>query len=65
MRLVYSVSFKKSEQKLMTYALSHVSFSEYIKNLIKEDKERNDKLFTDEEREEIERIVIEKLKELE
>ena len=65
MRTVYSVSFKKSERKLMIYALSHVSFSEYIKNLIKEDKERNDKFFTDEEREEIERIIIEKLKELE
>ena len=49
----------------MTYALSHVSFSEYIKNLIKEDKERNDKLFTAEERAEIERIIIEKLKKLE
>ncbi|WP_321128943.1 hypothetical protein [Clostridium sp.] len=49
----------------MIYALSHVSFSEYIKNLIKEDKERNDKLFTAEERAEIERIIIEKLKKLE
>ena len=65
MRLVYSVSFKKSERKLMIFALSHDSFSEYIKRLIKEDKERKEKIFTDEERAEIERIVehkIEKIK---
>ena len=60
-RLVYSVSFKKSEKKLMIFALSHESFSEYIKTLIKEDKEKSDKIFTDEERVEIERIVEEKL----
>lgn len=46
----------------MIYALSHESFSEYIKNLIKEDKERNDKVFTDKERAEIERIIDKKLK---
>lgn len=61
-RFVYSVSFKKTEKKLMIYALSHESFSEYIKNLIKEDKERNDKVFTDKERAEIERIIDKKLK---
>lgn len=64
MRLVYSVSFKKSERKLMIFALSHDSFSEYIKELIKEDKERNNKIFTDEERAEIERIVGQKLEEI-
>ncbi|WP_404988769.1 hypothetical protein [Clostridium culturomicium] len=61
MRFVYSVSFKKTEKKLMIYALSHDSFSEYVKTLIKEDKERNDKVFTDEERAEIERIIDKKL----
>lgn len=60
-RFVYSVSFKKTEKKLMIYALSHDSFSEYVKTLIKEDKERNDKVFTDEERAEIERIIEKKL----
>ncbi|XID49510.1 hypothetical protein ACF3N9_06100 [Clostridium culturomicium] len=60
-RFVYSVSFKKTEKKLMIYALSHDSFSEYVKTLIKEDKERNDKVFTDEERAEIERIIDKKL----
>ncbi|MDU2674230.1 MAG: hypothetical protein E7C50_00430 [Clostridium sp.] len=63
MRLVYSISFKKSERKLMIFALSHDSFSEYIKTLIKEDKERKDKIFTDEERAEIERIIEQKIKE--
>ena len=63
MRLVYSVSFKKSERKLMIFALSNDSFSEYIKTLIKEDKERKEKIFTEEERAEIERIVEKKLKE--
>ncbi|CAM2078501.1 hypothetical protein [Clostridium cuniculi] len=63
MRLVYSVSFKKSERKLMIFALEHDSFSEYIKLLIKEDKERKEKIFTEEERAEIERIVKQKLKE--
>ena len=60
-RFVYSVSFKKTEKKLMIYALSHDSFSEYVKTLMKEDKERNDKVFTDEERAEIERIIDKKL----
>lgn len=63
MRLVYSVSFKKSERKLMIFALEHDSFSEYIKLLIKEDKERKEKIFTEEERKEIERIIEQKLKE--
>ncbi len=63
MRLVYSISFKKSERKLMIFALSHDSFSEYIKTLIKEDKERNEKIFTDEERAEIERIIEQKIRE--
>ena len=62
-RLVYSVSFKKSERKLMIFALSHDSFSEYIKTLIKEDRERSEKIFTDEERAEIERIVEQKIRE--
>ncbi|MBS6503336.1 MAG: hypothetical protein KH415_17245 [Clostridium sp.] len=63
MRLVYSISFKKSERKLMIFALSHDSFSEYIKTLIKEDKERKDNIFTDEERAEIERIIEQKIRE--
>ncbi|MBS6502204.1 MAG: hypothetical protein KH415_11340 [Clostridium sp.] len=63
MRLVYSISFKKSERKLMIFALSHDSFSEYIKTLIKEDKERKEKIFTDEERAEIERIIEQKIRE--
>lgn len=46
----------------MIFALEHDSFSEYIKNLIKEDKERVEKIFTEEERREIERIVEKKLK---
>ncbi|MDU3546438.1 MAG: hypothetical protein E7F83_03340 [Clostridium sp.] len=64
MRLIYSISFKKSERKLMIFALSHDSFSEYIKTLIKEDKERNEKIFTDEERAEIERIVEQKIQKI-
>ena len=63
MRLVYSVSFKESERKLMIFALSQDSFSEYIKTLIKEDKERKEKIFTDEERAEIERIIEQKIRE--
>ncbi len=47
----------------MIFALSHDSFSEYIKTLIKEDKERNEKIFTDEERAEIERIIEQKIRE--
>lgn len=62
-RFVYSVSFKKSERELIIFALSHDSFSEYIKILIKEDKERKEKIFTEEERAEIERIVEQKIKE--
>lgn len=63
MRLVYSVSFKKSERQLMIFALSNDSFSQYIKKLIKEDKERKEKIFTDEERKEIERIIEQKIRE--
>ena len=47
----------------MIFALSHDSFSEYIKTLIKEDKERKEKIFTDEERAEIERIIEQKIRE--
>ena len=47
----------------MIFALSHDSFSEYIKTLIKEDKERKDNIFTDEERAEIERIIEQKIRE--
>ncbi|MDB2104822.1 MULTISPECIES: hypothetical protein [Clostridium] len=64
MRLVYSVSFKKSERKLMIFALSKESFSEYIKKLIKEDHERCERIFTEEERAEIERIIDDKIKEI-
>ncbi|MDI9218155.1 hypothetical protein [Clostridium tertium] len=63
-RLVYSVSFKKSERKLMIFALSHESFSEYIKTLVKDDKERRNNIFTDEERAEIERIIEMKIGEI-
>ena len=48
----------------MIFALSHDSFSEYIKRLIKEDKERKEKIFTEEERAEIERIVEQKIEEI-
>lgn len=48
----------------MIFALSHDSFSEYIKTLIKEDKERREKIFTDEERSEIERIVEQKIEKI-
>lgn len=48
----------------MIFALSHDSFSEYVKTLIKEDKEKSDKIFTDEERAEIERIIEQKIKEV-
>ena len=64
MRLVYSVSFKKSERKLMIFALSKESFSEYIKKLIKEDHERCERIFTEEERAEIERIVEQKIQKI-
>ena len=64
MRLVYSVSFKKSERKLMIFALSKESFSEYIKKLIKDDYERCERIFTEEERAEIERIIDKKIKEI-
>ncbi|UFH65805.1 hypothetical protein KQH81_04510 [Clostridium cadaveris] len=64
MRFIHSVSFKKSEKKLIIFALSHNGFSEYIKNLIKEDMKRNEKVFTDEERAEIERIIEVKFKEI-
>ena len=39
-RNVYSVSFKRSEKELKEFALTHEGFSEYIKRLIKLDKER-------------------------
>ncbi len=48
----------------MIFALSKESFSEYIKKLIKEDYERNERIFTEEERAEIERIIEQKLKEI-
>ena len=48
----------------MIFALSHDSFSEYKKTLIKEDKERNEKIFTDEESAEIERIVEQKIQKI-
>lgn len=64
MRFIHSVSFKKSEKKLIIFALSHNGFSEYIKNLIKEDMKRNEKVFTDKERAEIERIIEVKFKEI-
>ena len=64
MRLVYSVSFKKSERKLMIFALSKESFSEYIKKLIKEDHERCERIFKEEGRAEIERIIDDKIKEI-
>lgn len=59
MNLIQSVSFKKSEKKLLEFALSHSGFSEYIKDLIKDDKERKEKIFTEEERAEIKRMIIE------
>lgn len=64
MRFIHSVSFKKSEKKLIIFALSHNGFSEYIKKLIKEDMKRNEKVFTDKERAEIERIIEVKFKEI-
>lgn len=48
----------------MIFALSHDSFSEYIKTLIKEDKEKSDNIFTEEERAEIERIIEQKIREI-
>ncbi|XZN23000.1 hypothetical protein ACSW9P_12620 [Clostridium perfringens] len=62
-RNVYSVSFKRSEKELKEFALTHEGFSEYIKGLIKSDKERAENIFTDEEIKEINRLIENKLKE--
>ncbi|MDU4075016.1 MAG: hypothetical protein E7H79_13400 [Clostridium perfringens] len=62
-RNVYSVSFKRSEKELKEFALNHEGFSEYIKGLIKSDKEKAENIFTDEEIKEINRLIEKKLKE--
>ena len=66
MRLVHAISFKKSEKKLLKYAIKrsykYNGFSEYIKVLILQDKEKLENIFTKEEREEIIRIVEEIVK---
>ena len=62
-RNIYSFSFKKSEKELKEFALTHEGFSEYIKGLIKIDKEKSENIFTDEEINEINRIIEKKLKE--
>lgn len=63
MRLIQSISFKKSEKKLLKYAIKrsygYDSFSTYIKVLILKDKEKVENVFTKEERAEIARIVKE------
>lgn len=63
MRLIYSISFRKSEKKLLKYAVKrsygYNGFSEYIKILILQDKEKMENIFTKEEREEIKRIIEE------
>lgn len=63
MRLIHSISFKKSERKLLKYAMvrsyKYNGFSEYIKVLILQDKEKLENIFTKEERAEIARIVKE------
>ncbi|KXA13358.1 hypothetical protein [Clostridium perfringens] len=62
-RNVYSVSFKRSEKELKEFALTHEGFSEYIKELIKHDKEKTENIFSDEEIKEINRLIEKKLKE--
>ncbi|EGT3601440.1 hypothetical protein KS664_002954 [Clostridium perfringens] len=62
-RNVYSVSFKRSEKELKEFALTHEGFSEYIKELIKSDKEKTENIFSDEEIKEINRLIEKKLKE--
>ncbi|WP_300261568.1 hypothetical protein [Clostridium sp.] len=62
MRNVYSVSFKKTEKELKEFALTHEGFSEYIKGLIRLDKEKVDNIFNDEEIKEINRLIEKKLK---
>ncbi|MDQ0149612.1 hypothetical protein ACFO6R_16110 [Eubacterium multiforme] len=68
MRAIYSVSFKKSEKKLLEYAIirsyKYNGFSEYIKILILKDREKMEHIFTDDELEEIEIIVRKILKEI-
>lgn len=63
MRLIQSISFKKSEKKLLKYAIKrsygYDGFSTYIKVLILKDQEKVENVFTKEERAEIARIVKE------
>lgn len=54
---IKSVSFKNSENDIYNYAMKQERFSEYIKKLIRLDKDKTENLFTKEEREEIEKIV--------
>lgn len=64
MGTVHSVSFKKSEKELMKFALSHDGFSEYIKCLIEEDRDRCENIFTRDEIVEIKRMLREEIKKL-
>lgn len=54
---IHSVSFKKSEKDIYKHAMEKESFSEYIKLLIKEDLEKRNNIFTEEEIQEIKRII--------
>lgn len=53
---VKSISFKDSEQDLLDFAESKKDFSSYVKQLIKEDKEKGFK-FTDQQKDEIIRLI--------
>ncbi len=53
---VKSISFKDNEQDLLDFAESKKDFSSYVKQLIKEDKEKGFK-FTDQQKDEIIRLI--------
>ncbi|ABQ23642.1 hypothetical protein [Clostridium kluyveri] len=53
---VKSVSFKDSEKDLLEFAEKKGDFSNYVKKLIKEDKEKGYK-FTEQQKEEIIRLI--------
>jgi hypothetical protein len=53
---VKSISFKDSEQDLLDFAESKKDFSSYVKELIRQDKEKGFK-FTSEQKDEIIRLI--------
>lgn len=59
MSKIHSVSFKESEEYMRKYANDKEDFSAYIKSLIKKDIDKSNNIFTEDEKEEIKRIVKE------